>query len=180
MQKKLMYILIGVAALLVVAIILLLVFMPKDHAAMPVESPPPTEATAAAPDEPQQPSEPGSPEAIVRYYFERWNAKDTQGMDAVRIEEDRGLYPYDDLKYEASIELKSVTMLTPEEVQARFSTDLYENPAGIAMVSADFAVHYNQEGQDAYLVESIEHEGYLFWMVQATEGGDWRIVQQGY
>lgn len=121
-----------------------------------------------------------SPEELVRYYFESWNAKNTAEMDACRIEADRGLYSYSDLPLEESIELISISETPKDEAIANYRQEWFSEPADITRILASFVVNYNEDGQAEYLRATVSHEDYQFWLIKETPQSGWRIVIQGY
>lgn len=185
MRRKLVPLLIVVALVLVIAIVTVLLMQPKPAPDAPVT---PSDITVSEPTAGPTPGMPAvaapdataSADEVVRYYFERWNAKDAAGMDASRIEEDAGLYPYDDMPYEEAIVVESIRLAPQAEADEQFDTEWYPGAAQVAKVVADFFVDYNDDGQAMYMTDGIEHKGYVFWLVKDAEGRPWRIVQQGY
>lgn len=189
MHRKLIRILLIAAILLAIAIGVLLIWY-ASKGQPPAQTNPPTPAEATQPLEfaLQAPTAPpvalavpdasSSPEALVRYYLDRWNAKDTTGMDDCRVEADRGLYPYDDLPYEEEVVVHEVRELP--ELRGEFNSAWYPGAVDVALVEARFSIRLNESGRENLLTESIEHDGYRFWLVREVQGGPWRIAIQGY
>lgn len=196
MRKRLIVILLICAVVVAAAIVVILVI--QSGGSTPAADPTPeVVATTPSPDPASQqrggnnavesfenvanPLLPdASPEELVRYYFESWNAKNTVEMDACRIEADRGLYSYSDLPLEKSIELTSVVETSKDQAIANYQQEWYSEPADITRLTTSFVVNYNEDGQAEYLRDSVSHEDYQFWLVKETPQSGWRIVIQGY
>lgn len=189
MRKKLLPVLLIVAGVLAISIVALLLVnggsQPQTSPATPTAEPVaqdtvPAAAPTATPDVLPAIDASSSPQDIVQFYFARWNAKDTGGMDDCRIEADRELYPYDDLQYEASVDLISLSTVPSDELEGRFNEEWYANPHGIALVEANFTITYNDEGKELHVSDGVTHDGYMFWLVKEEPDGPWQIVMQGY
>lgn len=184
MYRKARTILLICAAILIVALIILaLVLRPSA----PQETAPPTEpaATQQTVVSPSvtMPTPVGAETAavdVIRHYLEFWGQKNTEGMEALLIRADRGKTVYDEMKYEASLEIKSLEERPAEEAAARFDPAWYgnETPADIALVMANYTITYNEEGRELYVRDGLERTEYLFWLV--LEDGTWKIAMQGY
>lgn len=188
MRQRLIKILLIAAVVLVIAIAAVLVFVPRQPATTPPPQPttdlsltPAPEATPApTPEAATVPTTSSSAEDVIRYYFSCWNAKDTAGMDDCRITQDRGLYSYEDLEYQAEIRLHSLTSFSKDEIGDQFDAEWYASPVDIALVEASFYIEYNDLGKESFVSEGVEHSGYRFWMVKESEDTPWRIALQGY
>lgn len=196
MRKRLIVILLICAVVVAAAIVVILIT--QSGGGTPAAEPTPEIVATTAPSTepiPQQGSDNttasyeggvnallpnASPEELVRYYFESWNAKNTTEMDACRIEADRGLYSYSDLPLEESIELISISETPKDEAIANYHQEWFSEPADITRILATFMVNYNEDGQAEYLRDSVSHEDYQFWLIKETPQSGWRIVIQGY
>lgn len=187
MRKKLIPILLICAAVLLIGMGVLWYVLstddtpdipPVEAASIPVETASPTPAVTEAPT--PSPEESAAAEAVVRAYLERWNAKDAAGMEALLTPADRGTHTYDELQYEDRLEIGEIQALPQADAEARFASASLDASGEIALVEASFVVHYNAEGQDFYVRDTLQHEGYLFWLVMDGTDGDWRIALQGY
>lgn len=178
-RNKLMIILLGCAALLLTLMIVLLV-LPSRTPDTPDDSAPAAPTANATTLPTGAPSQDASAEEVIRQYVAFWNAKDTAGMDACRIEADRGMIPYDELQYQEAIALRSVETMPREQAQSEFQAQWYENPAETALVQANLGIMYNEEGRTYYQADGLDRTDYRYWLVRETADGPWRIALEGY
>lgn len=120
------------------------------------------------------------PQDVIRYYFQRWQDKDVDGMEACLVAADRGLADYDDLGMIDSVTLLAMRRATDADAQAGFDPEWYEGAAEVAQVLVDCAIAYNAQGQDFYVTDGHERLNYPFWLVRESQEGGWRIAMQGY
>jgi hypothetical protein len=137
--------------------------------------------TQSAPPPPvlQTPSEAQSPEGVVRRYLEGWSAHDAEAMDACLLPALRG-GDYEGFEHIGSIEVIGCAEQSEQAAIARFDPAIYENPYSIALVVADYTIHYDEAGRAFYLRESAAREGFHFWLVKESADGEWLIAMQGY
>lgn len=187
MYRRARTILLIVAAVLVVALIVLAVVLrpsaPQEEAATPLQG----EATATqqtvispAVTVPRPADAQMSAVDVVRQYLEYWGQKNTEGMESLLVRVDRGKTAYDEMAYEASLEVTALEERPAEEASARFDPTWYgnETPVDIALVMANYTITYNEEGKELYVRDGLVRNEYLFWLI--PEDGQWRIVMQGY
>lgn len=196
MRRKVMIILLAIAGVLCIAIIALLLWsqpdgppsvdhpsetaVATDTADIPAMASDPPSSPTGTPEAVQSLETAESPEDVIRYYFSCWNNKDTEGMDACRVEADRGLYSYDDVALEEAVELIGLTLETDEEALSQYDPAWYADPAEIALVVVDYTIHYNADGQAQLVRDTAEVKDYHFWLIKADEQSEWQIVMQGH
>lgn len=180
MRRKLIIGLSIAAGVIAVAIVVIwLLTRPITEVQPPLADPTPTAATSL--DAPVGvPTEDSSAAEVIRYYFDRWNAKDSAGMDACRVEEDRGLHSYDDLPLIESVTLTALNEKSGTDEDVGYEEGWYDGTGDRAFFVADFTIHYNDEGKEMYQRDTAENKEYQFWMIKLDNNTPWQIMMQGY
>lgn len=185
MYKRMRLLLIMLAAVIIVAIVLVLVLREKPSETPPVTASPTAEIASPVMTMPvpQQDNDNNSGAAsIVNAYFDAWMAKDTNAMDALLIDWDRGTSDYSELQYEESVTLTAIAERPAEEALSRFKAEWYDGttPSDVALVMVDYNIAYNDAGKELYLRDGLERKDYQFWLAKPNATSDWKIVMQGY
>lgn len=184
MQKKFIYMLLlgaGVIILIMIAIILTNQYKAASTQPSSTSVTQPTEAPTGTPQStPPIADKSKLPEGVLALYFERWNAKDADGMDTLWIPANRGenteLYQMDLLSRIDQIScVRQPNESIPEELTTQFST-AHE----LAYVLADYTIHYNEAGREEYMRTESERTAFPFLLIREKEGDDWLIAVQGY
>jgi hypothetical protein len=156
--------LLALAALVTIAILVLLITQTRSAPTPPVLVPP---------------SQAETPEGVVRRYLEAWNAKDADTMAACLVPALRG-GDYEGFEHIGSIEVLACAEQSEQAATARFDPAVFENPYDIALVVADYAIHYDEAGKAFYLQESARRDGFHYWLVKESADGGWLIGMMGY
>lgn len=175
MHKKLILILSAIGGVILIAlIVVLLTMMPKEEPE-PATPLPITEAQVET--LPQQ-----SPEEVIRAYFDAWNNKDIPAMVSFLIEEDR----YQNLDYDVQtidqVDLRRCQVIDwkPDAASDATGFEWLKDAKHFACVETDYTLHNNSMGQDIYMSDTVERDGFRFWLMKTGEGEPWRIAMQGY
>jgi hypothetical protein len=157
--------LLALAALVTIAIVVLLIT--QTRSAPPPPLPVPSSSQAE------------TPEGVVRRYLEAWNAKDATTLAACLVPALRG-GDYEGFEHIGSIAVLACAEQSEQAATARIDPAVFENPYDIALVVADYAIHYDEAGKAFYLQESARRDGFHYWLVRESADGGWLIAMQGY
>ncbi len=182
-RKTLMLVLMIAAAVIALALVAVVIWQTVAPPRTPApEAPAQTAQTQA--ETPAQiaitpPDASATAEDTVRLYFTYWNARSAEGMNACRVAADAG-HVYDDLQYEAAVELLRCEAQSDELAFTGFNAEWYQNAADVAYVLTDYTVRYNEAGKAFFLRDTSDRAEYGYWLVKETADGGWRIVMEGY
>lgn len=185
MNKKVIYmLLLGAGAIILLMIAIMLTNQYQSASARPAATPSTQSIVSPQTTKPQFtppiPDATLSPEQTIALYFERWNAKDSEGMDALWIPADRGSnqeqYQLETLMYIDKISYHEQSKDTiPEELAAPFAS-AYD----VAFVLSDYTIHYNEAGTQEYMQAEVERLDFYFLLIRERAGDHWLIAMQGY
>lgn len=171
----------GVIILFMMAILLTNQYQPASTRPEIVEA---AQGTASPTGKPQFtppiPDTSQTPSDILNQYFERWNAKDAEGMDACWIPAGRGenqeQYALDMLSH-----IDNITYTAqPEEAIPPELAATFASAHDMAYLLVDYTIHYNEVGQNEYLQAEARRLAFAFLLIRERPGDGWLIAMQGY
>lgn len=178
MRKRMIYILLLLASVLVIAILFLLLRPVSVPETSMTQEPAATKSAVT----PEVQNDLTAAQTITAY-FECWNAQNAEAMAAYIVEEDRSDFlarVNEEFQYEASVKLISCQEQSMQETDGLSGLDKYKNAYSIVLVLTDYTVNYNETGKEIYIADNSVRTGYRYWLVRPNEGEQWMIAMEGY
>ena len=121
-----------------------------------------------------------TPIAVVRNFFDLWNAKDESGMDALWVASERGkntdAYMLSDID---TVDLNVCIQQSNDNIPSGF-LETFSSASEMAYVVVAYDIHYNEKGQQDYMQETSTREDFQFLLIKQNENDPWLIAAQGY